>query len=128
MLFSLHKSDVVPSALGSKLKTSKEIRRGAGKEVLSSKKLKADLHSANFSHANDKFRNGECFLFNLHLKRKKFGLILKPHLLLVLGQLPRREIAPNPNTNPNPNPNQNPNPNRGAIFFGRKCPDTILFT
>ena len=68
----------VPSALASKLKTSKQIRGGAGKEVVSSKKLKADLHSANFSRANGTFPNGECFLFNLHLKSMKFGLIVKP--------------------------------------------------
>ena len=36
----MHKSDAVPSELVSKLKTLKQIRRGVGKEVLSSKKLK----------------------------------------------------------------------------------------
>ena len=32
---------------------------------------------------------------------------------MVLGQLPQREIAPNPKNNPNPNPNHNAN--RGAF-------------
>ena len=40
MLLQLHKKDVVPSALASKLKTSKQIHRGAGKEAISSKKLR----------------------------------------------------------------------------------------
>ena len=43
--------------------------------------VKADLHSANFSRANFA---GECFLFNLHLKRMKFELFVKPHVLFTL--------------------------------------------
>ena len=41
---------------------------------------------------------------------------------MVLGQLPRGELPPNPNFNANPK--ANPNPNRGAIFLGGNSPDT----
>ena len=45
-------------------------------------------------------------------------------LLVVLGHLPPRNIAPNPKTNPNSNPN--PDPNHGAIFLGGNCPDILV--
>ena len=41
----------------------------------------------------------------------------------VLGQLPRRKIAPIPKTNPKPNPNSN---RQGAIFLGGNSLSQIL--
>ena len=46
----------------------------------------ADLHSANFSRANDTFR-WRMLSLNLHLKRMKSGLFAKPHVLFSLDNL-----------------------------------------
>ena len=40
---------------------------------------------------------------------------------MILWQLHRRKIAPNPNFNANLNPNANPN--QGPIFLRGNCPD-----
>ena len=44
--------------------------------------LKADLHYVNLGRTTDTFLC-ECFLFNLYLKKKKFGLFVNPHVLFI---------------------------------------------